>query len=128
MVAYLKYLLINPHILSQPAYTLSSSAFVEPSPLHGQCVASICASYQVTPMYGYYEVASVCLEYLAHIYSIIMAVLKLSSCSYVSDAPCSSLRCKDKSQKLPFMCLPILTAVMRKQFTSELDGCCFILL
>ena len=46
LVACLKYLLINhPHLLSQPAYALQP-AFVEPSTLHGQCVASMCASCQ----------------------------------------------------------------------------------
>ena len=44
--------------------------------------------------------ASVCFCNLTHIYNIIMAVLKLIKCSCVSDVPCSSLRCKGKSQKL----------------------------
>jgi len=48
------------------------------------------------------EVASVCLDNLAHIYSTIMAVLKLIRCSCVSDVPCSFLKSKCKSQKLSY--------------------------
>ena len=78
------------------------------------------------------EVASVCLETLAHIYSTIMAVLKIISCSCVTDVSCSSLRYKGKMLKLHAQLYvsvtEILTAVKRKQLTRELDCCCFILL
>ena len=66
------------------------------------------------PHSRFIEVASVCLESLAHIYNTSMTVLTLIRYSCMSDVPSSVIE--------------ILIVIMRKQFTSESKCCCIILL
>jgi len=77
------------------------------------------ASVDVLVFHLCIEAASVCLRILTPIYNILMDVLKLIKCFFVSDVPCSSLWCKGKSQNLPrtILCVcqnTVLTAILSK--------------
>jgi len=66
------------------------------------------------------EVASVCLQKLAPIYSTSMAVLKRIRYSCVSDVPCSSLRSKGKRQKLPCTIVCVLSIGSKEKTVNQL--------
>ena len=87
LVACLKYLLINPHILFHPAYALSSS-FVEPQfPFLVQCMASMCASCQ--------SHSKIWVSWLPPTISV--AVYMMTSCVYIFRGVCILLNCPSVS-------------------------------